>query len=166
MFWVIIALFAFLKCKCEKTVHFQTFCKKQKVIFFANIYHSPCDSYWNSKKSLKLKPPTVHVNAHLHEDSDAKESSSLFLDGDRCECNGCRHSGRGGHVARTQEQVREYIGSWRTNQGFFYLEELATLMEMERTQRKLRVWVVQHSIRRIEGENTVSLALVITAVLE
>ncbi len=27
-FWVIIALFAILKCKCEKTVHFQTFCKK------------------------------------------------------------------------------------------------------------------------------------------
>jgi hypothetical protein len=27
-FWVIIALFAILKCKCEKTVHFQTFSKK------------------------------------------------------------------------------------------------------------------------------------------
>ncbi len=27
-FWFIIALFTILKCKCEKTVHFQTFCKK------------------------------------------------------------------------------------------------------------------------------------------
>jgi hypothetical protein len=54
---------------------------------------------------------TIPLNAHSHEHSDAKESSSLFLDGDRCECNGCRHSGRGGHVARTQKQVREYIGS-------------------------------------------------------
>jgi hypothetical protein len=28
---------------------------------------------------------------------------------------------------------------YSTNQGFFYLEELATLVEMERTKRKLRV---------------------------
>ncbi len=86
---------------------------------------------------------TFDTHAYLHEDSEAKESSPLFLDGDRCECNGCRHSGRGGHVARTQKQVREYKGSWRTNQGFFYLGESATLMEMERTKRKLRVWVVE-----------------------
>jgi hypothetical protein len=28
MFWVIISLFEYFKCKCEKTVHFKTFCKK------------------------------------------------------------------------------------------------------------------------------------------
>ncbi len=32
-FWVIAALFAYFKCKCEKTVHFQTIRKNKKVIF-------------------------------------------------------------------------------------------------------------------------------------
>ncbi len=31
--WVKITLFANFKCHCEKTIHFQTFCKKLKVIF-------------------------------------------------------------------------------------------------------------------------------------
>ncbi len=29
--------------------------EKVKSYIFANIYHSPFDSYWNSKKSIKLK---------------------------------------------------------------------------------------------------------------
>jgi hypothetical protein len=40
MFWVILALFANFECKCEKTEHFQTFCKKIKKVFF-NVYHFP-----------------------------------------------------------------------------------------------------------------------------
>ncbi len=40
IFWVIISLFAYFKCKCDKTVHFQTFCKKQKVIFFQYLSFS------------------------------------------------------------------------------------------------------------------------------
>ncbi len=59
-FWVIIALFAYFKCKCEKNCKFSNILQKVKSYFFANIYHSPCDSYWNSKKSIKLKPPSVH----------------------------------------------------------------------------------------------------------
>ncbi len=55
--WVIIALFAILKCKCEKNCTFSNILQKVKSNFFANIYQSPCDSYWNSKKSIKLKPP-------------------------------------------------------------------------------------------------------------
>ncbi len=54
--WVIIALFAYLLCKCEKTVHFQTFCKKKK-LFFGNIYQSSHDSYWNSKKKYTIEAP-------------------------------------------------------------------------------------------------------------
>ncbi len=60
-FWVIIALFAILKCKCEKNGTFSNILQKVKSYFFANIYHSPCDSYWNSKKIIKLKPPTAHL---------------------------------------------------------------------------------------------------------
>jgi hypothetical protein len=59
IFWVIIALFAFFKCKCEKNCTFSNILKKVKSYFFVNIYHSPCDSYWNSKKSIKLKPPNL-----------------------------------------------------------------------------------------------------------
>ncbi len=63
-FWVIIALFAYFKlyfkCKCEKNCTFSNIFHKVKSYFFANIYHSPCDSYWNSQKSIKLKPPSVH----------------------------------------------------------------------------------------------------------
>ncbi len=65
-FLVIIALFAILKCKCEKNCTFSNILQKVKSYFFANIYHSPCDSYWNSKKSIKLKPPNVHT-MHEHE---------------------------------------------------------------------------------------------------
>ena len=60
-FWVIIALLGFLKCKCEKNCTFSNILQKVKSYFFANIYQSPCDSYWNSKKSIKLKPPNVQV---------------------------------------------------------------------------------------------------------
>ncbi len=56
--WVIIALFANFNCKCEKTVHFQTFFKLK--FFFANIYHSPFDSYLNSKKSINWSPLCSH----------------------------------------------------------------------------------------------------------
>ena len=60
-FWVIIALFAYFKCKCEKNCTFSNILQKVKSYFFANIYHSPSDSYWNSKNSIKLKPPIVHT---------------------------------------------------------------------------------------------------------
>ncbi len=48
-FWVIIALFAILKCECEKNCTFSNILQKVKTYFFANIYHSPCDSHkvWN-----------------------------------------------------------------------------------------------------------------------
>jgi hypothetical protein len=42
---VIIALFAILKCKCEKNCTFSNILQKVKSYFFANIYHSPCDSH-------------------------------------------------------------------------------------------------------------------------
>jgi hypothetical protein len=64
-FWVIIALFAILKCICEKNGTFSNILQKVKSCFFANIYHSPCDSYWNSKKSIKLKPPSVYPPAFV-----------------------------------------------------------------------------------------------------
>ncbi len=47
--WVIIALFA-------------NILQKVKSNFFGNIYQSPFDSYWNSKKSIKLKPPSVQLH--------------------------------------------------------------------------------------------------------
>jgi hypothetical protein len=34
---------------------------KSKKLFFANIYHSPCDSYWNSKKYKKEAPYYTHT---------------------------------------------------------------------------------------------------------
>ncbi len=59
IFWVIIALFAYCKCKCEKNCTFSNILQKEKSYFFDNIYHSPFDSNWNSKKSIKLKPPNA-----------------------------------------------------------------------------------------------------------
>ncbi len=59
-FCVIIALFAYLKCKCEKNYTFSNILQKVKSYFFANIYHSPCDSYWNSKK-YKIEAPNVQL---------------------------------------------------------------------------------------------------------
>ncbi len=56
-FGVIIALFTVLKCKCEKNCTFSNIFQKVKSYFFANIYHSPCDSYWNSKKKYKIEAP-------------------------------------------------------------------------------------------------------------
>ncbi len=44
-FWVIIALFAILKCKCEKNYTFSNILQKVKSYFFDNIYHSPCGSH-------------------------------------------------------------------------------------------------------------------------
>ncbi len=55
-FWVIIALFAYFKCKCEKNCTFSNILQKVKMFFLAIIYHSLFDSYWKSKKSIKLKP--------------------------------------------------------------------------------------------------------------
>ncbi len=45
MFWVILALFAYCKCKCEKNCTFSNILQKVKSYFFANIYHSPFDSH-------------------------------------------------------------------------------------------------------------------------
>jgi hypothetical protein len=59
--WVIIALFANFKCKCEKNCTFSNILQKVKSYFFDNIYQSPFDCYWNFKKSIKFKPPTVHI---------------------------------------------------------------------------------------------------------
>ncbi len=58
-FGVIIALFAHFKCKCENNCTYSNILQKVKSYFFGNIYQSPFDSYWNSKKSIKLKPPNV-----------------------------------------------------------------------------------------------------------
>ncbi len=44
-FGVIIALFAILKCKCEKNYTFSNILQKVKSYFFPNIYHSPFDSH-------------------------------------------------------------------------------------------------------------------------
>ncbi len=62
LFWVIIALFTILKCKCEKNCTFSNIVQKVKSYCFDNIYHSPFDSYWNSKKRIKLKPPSVQTS--------------------------------------------------------------------------------------------------------
>ncbi len=53
-YWVIIALFAYFKCKFEKICTFSNILQKVKSYFFAIIYQSPFDSYWNSKKSIKI----------------------------------------------------------------------------------------------------------------
>jgi hypothetical protein len=47
--------------KNEKTQNSHSFLQKVKSYFFANIYQSPCDSYGNSKKSIKFKPPNGGV---------------------------------------------------------------------------------------------------------
>ncbi len=70
-FWVIIALFAYFKCKCEKNCTFSNIFKKVKSYFFGTIYQYPFDSYWNSKKSIKLKPPSIHP---LETRTDKKKS--------------------------------------------------------------------------------------------
>ncbi len=44
-FWFIIVLFGFLKCKCETNCTFSDILQKVNSYFFANIYHSPCDSH-------------------------------------------------------------------------------------------------------------------------
>ncbi len=43
--WVIIALFEYFKCKCEKNCTFSNILQKVKSYFFDNIYQSPFDSY-------------------------------------------------------------------------------------------------------------------------
>ncbi len=52
--------FCNLKMQMRKNSTFSNILQKIKSYFFANICHSPCDSYWNSKKSIKLKPPNPH----------------------------------------------------------------------------------------------------------
>jgi hypothetical protein len=53
--------FCNLKMQMRKNGTFSNILQKVKSCFFANIYHSPCDSYWNSKKSIKLKPPSAQA---------------------------------------------------------------------------------------------------------
>ncbi len=58
IFWVIIALFAFFKCKCEKKYIFKHFAKSKKLFFC----HYLSFSVWfilKFQKSIKLKPPNV-----------------------------------------------------------------------------------------------------------
>ncbi len=43
----------------RKNCTFSNILQKVKSYFFVNNYHSPFDSYWNSKKSIKLKPPNI-----------------------------------------------------------------------------------------------------------
>ena len=45
-FWVIIALFAYFKCKCEKNCTFLNILQKVKSYFFANIYLWN-QTFWN-----------------------------------------------------------------------------------------------------------------------
>jgi hypothetical protein len=57
-----------LNANAKKTVHFQTFCKKLKVIFLAisiNLRLIPIEI---PKKSIKLKPPNVRTAAKLEGD--------------------------------------------------------------------------------------------------
>ncbi len=56
----------------QKNCTFSNILQKVKSYFFDNLYHSPCDSYWNSKKSIKLKPPTT------------RSSVILFHHGNKC----------------------------------------------------------------------------------
>ncbi len=74
-FWVIIAFCAYFKCKCEKNYTFSNILQKVKSYFFGNIYQSPFDSYWNSKKSIKLKPPSVGAG---FEPGDAVQQPSAL----------------------------------------------------------------------------------------
>ncbi len=61
-----ISTFCNYKMQMRKKLYiFRQFAKGKK-LFFANIYHSPCDSYWNSKKSVKLKPPISHSLIYTH----------------------------------------------------------------------------------------------------
>ncbi len=81
-FWVIIALFAYFKCKCKKNCTFSNILQKVKSYFFGNIYQSPFDSYWNSKKSIKLKPPSGELRPRLITTinlSNKKESDITHL---------------------------------------------------------------------------------------
>ncbi len=60
-FWDIIALLHTLNAKAKKNCTFSNILQKVKSYFFGNIYQSPFDSCWISKKSIKLKPPITHV---------------------------------------------------------------------------------------------------------
>jgi hypothetical protein len=47
--------------KTEPT--FSCIWQKLKIFCFANSYHSPFESRWNSPKSKKFKPPRGHTHA-------------------------------------------------------------------------------------------------------
>ncbi len=51
----------------RKNCTFSNILQKVKSYFFANIYYSPFDSCWNSKKSIKLKPSNVHPQVDAGE---------------------------------------------------------------------------------------------------
>ncbi len=53
--------FCILLMQMRKNCTFSIILQKVKSYFFGNIYQSPFDSYWNSKKSIKLKPPSVQL---------------------------------------------------------------------------------------------------------
>jgi hypothetical protein len=77
-FWVIIALFSILKCKCEKTLHFQTLCKSKK-LFFANIY---LFSIW-FPLSLKHWSPLVYIYYITADWNSISSQLGSFCQGDR-----------------------------------------------------------------------------------
>ncbi len=75
----------------KKTVHFQTFFKKWKVIFcYSNIYHSPFDSYRNSKTKYKIEAPYCSVQVPNSETKKA-HCRHPFLLNDKTFCRTNHH---------------------------------------------------------------------------
>ncbi len=77
-FWVIIALFAKFICRFEKTVHFQTFCKKSKVI----ILPISIILLLIPIKFETLKPPNVHctsIQIALQTYRSSSKASHTFI---------------------------------------------------------------------------------------
>ncbi len=88
IFWVIIALFAFLKCKCEKNYAFSNILQKVKSYFFANIYHSPCDSYkvWNIEAPYCVYHLTLFCKVYFEITTFSPLHISVFLRSSNVKC--------------------------------------------------------------------------------
>ncbi len=52
-------------CNCEKNCTFSNILQKVKSYFFGNIYQTPHDSYWNSKKKYKIEAPYCIMYVHI-----------------------------------------------------------------------------------------------------
>ena len=70
IFWGHNSTFCILLKQMRKNCTFSNILQKVKSYFFGNIYQSPFDSYWNTKKSIKLKPPSVEpkqLKVHIYD---------------------------------------------------------------------------------------------------